>query len=265
MPGMGGASYIQVPVAYVNPANGAAQVYREAAFGSGIVAYTLIDPLQVPGAAVVPGNITVKTFQGDIIASLGGILQEALNGNVAAGPTINLVAGTAPAGTVGQPGYFPGYTGNINLGQSGVIGGTVNATANGNISGLVISRQNSDINAAQNFSGAVLSGGSANVSGGGTVSGIIVGVTGATVTGASGVSAQVLSQNANVGGVAQNTLGATAAATSTSQSAAGQATSDAKQEVASNDNGADDEEKKKRKLQTLMQKTKRVTVILPKS
>jgi len=154
--GNGGASYIQVPVAYVNPANGAAQVYREAAFGSGIVAYTLVNPSGIPNSASVPGNITVKTFRGDIIASLGGILQEALNGNVAAGPTINLVAGTAPSGTVGQPDYSPGYAGNIDLGQSGVIGGTVNAHAykdangnGGNINGLVISRQNSDIVAAQ--------------------------------------------------------------------------------------------------------------------
>jgi len=262
--GNGGASYIQVPVAYVNPANGEAAVYREAVFGSGIVADTLIDPSQVPNSAVVPGNITVKTPQGDIIADLGGILQEALNGNVSAGPTITLVAGTPPSGTLGQPGYSPGYAGNIDLGQSGVIGGTVNATANGNITGLVISRQNSDINAAQNFSGAVLSGGSANVSGGGSVSGVIVGVSGATVTGAGGVSAQVLSQNANVGGVAQNTLGATATATATSQSAAGQASSDSKQQLASNDTGADDDEKKKKKMQPLMRRIKRVTVILPR-
>ncbi len=268
--GDGGAAYIQVPVAYVDPADGEAQVYREAVFGSGIVADTLIDPSQVPDSAVIPGNVTVETFQGDINANLGGILQEALDGNVSAGPTITLVAGTASSGTFGQPGYSPGYGGNINLGQAGAIGGTVNATAygtqpNGNINGLVISRQNSDINAAQNFSGAVLSGGSANVSGGGTVSGIIVGVTGANVTGAGGVSAQVLSQNANVGGVAQNTLGATATATATSQSASGQASSDSKQELASNETGTDDDEKKKQKMHPLIRRIKRVTVILPKT
>ena len=210
----------------------------------------------------------METPRGDIIASLGGILQEALNGNVSSGPTITLTAGTPASDT------SPGYAGNINLGDSGVIGGTVNATAykdangnGGNITGLVISRQNSDINAAQNFNGTVLSGGSATVSGGGTVSGIIVGVSGATVSSgvANGVSANVISQNANVGGVAQNTLGATASATSTSQSAAQQASNDAKQQVASNNSGDDDDDKKKKKGLPLLHRIKRVTVLLPKA
>src|SRR5436189_59108 len=84
-------------------------------------------------------------------------MPEALNGNVSAGPTVTLTAGTPPSGTEGQPDYSPGFQGNIDLGDSGVIGGTINATANGNIKGLVISRQNSTINAAQSFSGTVLS------------------------------------------------------------------------------------------------------------
>ena len=261
--GSGGATYIGVPVSYVDPVTGLAGLYREAVYGSGIVANTLVDTLLVPGSAKVPGNITVETPQGNIVASQGGILQEALNGNISAGPTITLVAGTPPSGTLGQPDYTPGYAGNVDLGDSGVIGGTVNVTANGNITGLVISRQNSDIVAAQNFSGTVLSGGSANVSGGGSVSGTIVGVVSATVSGGGGVTAQVLSQNANVGGAAANTLGATATATSTSQSAANQANNDTKTEVASTDNS--DEDQKKKKVLPLIQRVKRVTVILPKS
>ena len=75
----------------------------------------------------VPGDITVLAPRGNISASLGGILQEALDGSITAGPTIDLVAGTlaTPAsGTPGQPGYSPGspgYAGNIDLGNSGVI------------------------------------------------------------------------------------------------------------------------------------------------
>jgi hypothetical protein len=254
--GNGGATYNGVGVSYVDPVSGTAGFYAENVYGSGIVANTLINPSAVPGGATVPGNITVLTPQGDIIASLGGILQEALNGDVSAGPTITLVAGTPPSGG------SPGYTGNIDLGKSGVIGGTVNITANGNITGLVISRQNSNIQAAQNFSGAVLSGGSADVSGGGTVSGVIVGVGGASVSGGS-VSATVLSQNASVnGGASQSTLGSSASATSTSQSAAQQASSDSKQ-LASSDTDTSDDDKKKLK-KPLLRKLSRVTVLLPK-
>jgi filamentous hemagglutinin family protein len=263
--GSGGATYNGVGVSYVNPATGLSGYYTEYVFGSGIVANTLINPSAVPGGATVPGNITVLTPQGDINASLGGILQEALNGNVSAGPTITLTAGTPASGTPGSPGYSPGYGGNINLGDSGVIGGTVNAAAygsapKGNITGLVISRQNSNISAAQNFSGTVLSGGSADVSGGGSVSGTIVGVGGANVSGGS-VTATVLSQNASVnGGLSQSTLGSSATASSTSQSAANQASSENKQ-LASTDTDTSDDDKKKLKKPAL-RKVSRVTVIL---
>jgi filamentous hemagglutinin family protein len=251
--GSGGATFNGVGVSYVDPVTKLPGYYTEDVFGSGIVANTL----------VVPGNITVETPRGDIIANLGGIVQEALNGNISAGPTITLTAGTPASGTPGTSGYIPGFTGNINLGDSGVIGGTVNATANGNITGLVISRQNSNINAAQNFSGTVLSGGSADVSGGGSVSGTIVGVGGASVSGGS-VSATVLSQNASVnGGASQSTLGSSANATSTSQSAAQQANSNSEQ-LASNDDSDDDANKKKGKP-ALARHIKRVTVILPKA
>src|SRR5207245_2438388 len=107
-----------------------------------------------------------------ITANQGGILQSVLNGNLLPGPKITLVAGTRPdAGPVAYPG-------NIALGDSGVIGGTVNLDANGDITGLIISRQDSTINAAQSFSGTVLSGGTANLAAGGSVSGTIIGIGG---------------------------------------------------------------------------------------
>jgi len=259
--GSGGATFNGVGVSYVNPTTGRAGFYAEDVYGSGIVANTLVTPpagvLLPPGSASIPGNITVKTPQGNITASLGGILQEALNGNISGGPTINLVAGTPPSGN------SAGHTGNIDLGTSGVIGGTINITANGNVTGLVISRQNSNINAAQNFNGTVLSGGSADVSGGGSVSGTIVGVGGANVSGGSGVTAVVLGQNVSVnGGAAQSTLGTTAAATTTSQAAANQSNNDTKQQLASNDDSSDDDKKKKKPR---LQHIKRVTVLLPKT
>lgn len=266
--GAGGDTTTGVEATFVNPATKKADNYQEIVFGSGIVANTYIIPpkstILPPNAAKLPGNITIKTPQGNITSQLGGITQVALDGTTTGGPTITLEAGTFPTGTIGQPGYSPGYPGNIELGQSGgVIGGTINASANGDIQGAIISRQNSNVQAAQNFSGAVVAGGGANVSGGGTVSGVIVGVGGASVSGGS-VSAEVLGQNVSVnGGAAQSTLGSSASATSTSQSAAQQSSNDTKQELA--DNSGSDDEKKKKKTLPLMQRVKRVTVILPKA
>jgi len=261
--GNGGSDLNTVDDFYVNPVTGQAADYREDVFGSGIVAETLVPPLPgeslPPDATTVPGNITVETPEGDIVAGTGGILQEALDGSITAGPTINLTAGTPASGTPGQPGYSPGYVGNIDLSDSGVIGGTVNLTANGNISGLVISRQNSTVTAAQNFTGTLLSGGTANVSGGGTVAGTIIGVGGANVSGAGGITASVLAQNANVGGKSADTLGSQTTATSSTQSAAQQANSQA-QQVAST--GTDQDEEKKKKKKPLIQHVGRVTVIL---
>jgi filamentous hemagglutinin family protein len=247
-----------VVVTYVNSA-GQADYYAEQVYGSGIVAFTLISPSVVPGSPRVPGNITVTTPQGDIVATLGGILQEALNGNIAGGPTVTLTAGTFPPGNPNNPDNLPEHAGNINLGQSGVIGGTVNLSANGNISGVIISRQNSSVNAEQNFNGTLLSGGAADVSAGGSVSGTVVGVGGASVSGST-VSAAVLGQNVSVnGGAATSTLGSSANATSSSQSASQQASQSADQQVANTDNGDDDQNKKKKPL---IQKTSRVTVLL---
>jgi filamentous hemagglutinin family protein len=260
--GSGAANQIQVGLSYVDPATGQAQLYSEAVFGSGIVANTLVHPDQVPGSSSLPGDITVLTPRGSIFASQGGILQEALNGNFAGGPTVTLVAGTKPS----SPGANDGYIGNIDLGTSGVIGGTVNADASGDIIGLVISRQSSTINAAGTFSGTVLSGGAANLSAG-SISGssTIIGVGGVSISGSLGSGAQVLGQNVSVnGGTAQSTLGTTAAASTTSQSAANTATSDAEKQVASNDNSDEDDKKKKGKGgPALSHRVGRVTVLLP--
>ena len=246
----GSGGNVSIPInVFSAKANLASQPFEQV-YANGIAALTLVNASQVPDSATVPGNITVKTLQGNIYASQGGILQEALNGNISAGPTITLEAGSKDQG----------YAGNIDLGNSGVIGGTVNLSANGNITGLVISRQNSTVNAAQSFSGTVLSGGTANLSAGGTVSGTVIGVGGVSAAGAGGVTASLLGQNVSVnGGAAASTLGTSATATSTSQSAAGTASDAAKQQVAT-DTTEDDDLKKKKKPQ--IHKISRVTVLL---
>ena len=258
--GSGSDDLNTVDVVYNSPD----EPYQEDVFGSGIVANTLVPALPgqafPPDAAKVPGNITVLTPQGDIIAGAAGIVQEALDGTLTPGPTVTLQAGTFPTGTPGTAGYSPGYTGNIDSPNSDIIGGSVNVSANGNINiGKVVSRQNSSIHAAQNFTGTVLSGGSANVAAGGSVAGTIVGVGGVNVSGGD-VSASLLGQNVNVnGGASQDTLGSSAAATSATQSAAQQASTQSQQQVALDQTTQDDDKKKKK---TQIRKIGRVTVIL---
>jgi filamentous hemagglutinin family protein len=255
----GSGGRVSIPINVFSPRYRNPNTPFEYVYANGIVAETLVSAGQMPGSAQVPGDITIETPRGDILASQGGILQEALNGNISSGPTVTLAAGTAPSeGSAGYPG-------NIDLGNSGVIGGTVNLKANGNITGLVVSRQNSTVQAAQSFTGTVLSGGSANLSAGGTVSGAVIGIGGVNASGAGGVSATLLGQNVSVnGGAAQSTLGTTAAPTASSQAAAQQSSSDTAQQVAGNAPGGSDE-KKKKKAQPLLRRVKRVTVILPKS
>jgi hypothetical protein len=261
--GSGGNTYVDVPL--VGPAslpgwtpNNAPNNYflDYQIYGSGIVATSLPQSYQPSGLDILPGNITVKTPRGDIVSSDAGILQYAQDGSTAGGPTITLEAGT-PA----QNGN-PAISGNIDLGHSGIIGGTVNLTAQGNITGLVISRQDSSINSAGNFSGTLLSAGSANVSAGGSVSGTIIGVTGANVTGSSLSGLSVLSQNANANGTKSDSLGTSATGSDAGNSAAGANSQEAARQVASNDT-EDDEKKKKdgKGGQGLVRRNSRVRIL----
>ena len=260
----GSGGDVAIPVNVFSPQAGFLNQPFEYVYANGIVAQTLVNASQVPDSATVPGNITVLTPQGSIFASQGGILQEALNGNVSAGPTIDLEAGTPGPDGFGSS-DTPVYVGDINLGDSGVIGGTVNVKATGTITGLVISRQNSDVTAPTVGSLTVLAGGTANVSAQNSGSGSGITIIGGQGVNASGIGsgATLLGQNVSVnGGAAQSTLGSSATATSTSQSAAGTASNDAKQQVASDNSEDDDQNKKKHPT---LQRMKRVTVILPKA
>jgi hypothetical protein len=262
--GNGANSVLVVPVIRLDPATGlfiSDSMANPRPFGSGIMAISPTAQYQAAGSSGLPGNITVETPQGDIVSTLGGIQQFALNGSIAGGPTISLTAGTSASGG------SPGHAGNIDLGSGGVIGGTINITAQGSISGLIVSRQNANINAAQSFSGTLLSGGTANVTAtAGSVSGTVIGIGGVNASGGAGITAAVLGQNVSIGGgVAQSTLGTTAAATSTSQAAAQQANADNQQQLAKDTTQDDDEKKKKAKAPVLTRRVGRVTVILPKA
>jgi filamentous hemagglutinin family protein len=262
--GNGANSTLVIPVIYTDPATGqpaSGTIENPKPFGSGILAVAPGSEWLATGASGLPGNITVETPHGSIISTLGGIQQYALNGSIAGGPTITLSAGTpASSGS-------PAYPGDVDLGNGGVIGGTIDITAQGSISGLIISRQNSVIQAAQSFSGTLLSGGSASVSAtAGGISGTIVGIAGVSASGGGPVTAALLGQNVSVGGgPAQSTLGATAAPTTTSQAAAQQASTESEKQTALPDTSSDDDQKKKRaaKPPVLTKRVGRVTVVLP--
>ncbi|HLH52081.1 MAG TPA: filamentous hemagglutinin N-terminal domain-containing protein [Verrucomicrobiae bacterium] len=255
--GSGGNVYVNVQLVSKDPVTGEARTSEDQIYGSGIVAVSLPASLQTPGGNPLPGNITVETPRGNILSTSAGILQLALDGNAGSGPTVTLVAGTAATKD------SPAIPGNIILGDSGLIGGTVNLTAQGDIRGVIVSRQNSTINAAQNFSGALLSAGSANIAAGGAVSGTIIGVSGVSASGGR-VDASLLSQNVSVGGgQSQSTLGSSASATAASQSAAQQSSSDARQQLAQDTSAQDEEARKRGKLPVLTRRVGRVTVILP--
>jgi len=257
--GSGGTSYVSVPIVRNDPKTGLPSVKTTFIYGSGIVAVSLTKDLQTPGGNPLPGDITVETPRGDIMSTTAGILQLPLDGNLAPGPTITLTAGTKPSTT------SAGYVGNIDLGDSGVIGGTINMTAQGNINGLIISRQDSVIQAAQNFAGTLLSAGSANVSAGGNVGGTIIGISGVGVSGGS-VSAALMSQNVAVGGgPSQNTLAGSSAPSATSAAAAQQANNDTQQKAALPETDTDDKKNPQKKKPTLVRRSSRVTVILPRS
>ena len=222
-------------------------------YGSGILAEFPIQKYQWPGGKTQPGNITVLTPNGNIISSRGGISQFALNNSIGGQPYVSLTAGTT-----GKPATDD--QGNIILGQGGVVGGTINITAEGKVEGLIVSQHDANINAAQSFSGTVLSGGAANFSGAGSISGTVVGIGGINTGSASLGSVSLLTQNLSGGGVSGvSTLGTSSAATAASQAAA-QQSSQASEQVASGN--TDDEDDKKKKKKPEIRKVSRVTVIL---
>jgi len=243
-------------------------------FGSGILAIAPSLQFQIPGNNGIPGDIYVTTPNGDIISTLGGISQFALNANVGAGPVVSLTAGTKgvtyiqdPSGTLKDTAGHIYYglivngvfkpEGNIDLGKGGVLGGEVDLGAQGNIAGLIVSRQNTTVTAQQNVEVTVVSGGNAAVSGGSSVGGDIIANGNASVSGSDSGLAVFGESTSGSAGVA-NSLG-TASASSSSQSAASQTSKEA---LTTTDTSGNDLDNKK-KGQSVDLKVKRVTVILP--
>jgi filamentous hemagglutinin family protein len=252
--GSGGA--VAIPVNVFSPLYANPKTPFEYVYANGIVAETLVNPSTVPGAAVMPGDITVLTPQGDIIASAGGILQQSFDANAASFPsTVTLQAGTPGAGGFGSSDPAL-YLGNIDVDPAGVIGINVDLKATGVIKGLIV---------AVNFVHVL----------GDLGPGLILGKSidyhqtgpgdgpGPTIIGTKSVSGD--------GGITPTDIiapgsAAPVTATAASQSAAQQSSSDVAQTVASNKTDDDEDEKKKsKKTQPLLKHIKRVTVILPQA
>jgi filamentous hemagglutinin family protein len=227
-----------------------------APYGSGIIAILPTPKYQTPGGNTDPGNITVETPNGNINSTFGGISQFALNAVTGGSAIIDLIAGT--------PGIkATASQGNIDLGGP-IIGETVNVTFTGDFHGILIAQKNANVT-GQNFSGVLLAGGLGNFNLTGSLSGIAVGIGGISVSAGSSVSANLVSENVSSGGVTSSTLATSSTGTSASSSAAQQATSSTQQQMAANSSNDSDNSDNKQKKPGIMQRIKRVTVILPKS
>jgi filamentous hemagglutinin family protein len=250
--GPNGPSWVE----FGNPTSLAAIQADPSPYGSGVIAILEPAKYQTPGGMQVPGDIEIQTLNGNINSIFGGIRQFALNGVSGGSAIIDLIAGTH--------GVAPDADqGNINLGGP-IIGQTVDLDYTGNFTGILIAQENANIT-GENFSGVLLAGGTANIAASGSVSGTVVGIGGINATGGGTVTANLVSENVSANGATTSTLATSSTGTSASSSAAQQATSSAQQQMAANSSNDSDNSDNKKKKPGLMQRIKRVTVILPKS
>jgi filamentous hemagglutinin family protein len=244
-----------------NPSTGKIQyvveTYAPTIPGSGILATTFPPPLgvQFPNEPVPVGNITVKTPRGDIIASAGGIVQLGLNNVPSDNGTVTLIAGTP-----NLAGGAPLYTGSIDASGSGVIGNNVDLQATGGVIGTVVAQQNLNVNAGQSVNVVAIAGGNVAISAGGSVSGTIIGVGGISASGSS-IDASLLSQNVSASGAVSGQVGFGAVNVAGATSQAAGSDDQSKNAIATTDTSLLDDQKNKKR--PTLNKTGRVTVVLP--
>ena len=245
--GSGGLGSVLLFRTSIDPVTGLVTINTTSIPGSGILATTL------PGGQSRLGNIHIEAKDGSVIADKGGVLQLSFNGvkeNDSA--TIDITAS----------GHKTDATkGNIEAKNSGIIGGNVNLKADGDITGLVVAKQDINIDSKGNVSVTALAQGNASVSG--------ASISGSTIVGGESVSASAasISDSALVSGSVsssgtqsgvQSGVGTTAAATATKVS------DDAEKTVASTKKDDEEEDPKKKKKPIQLARTSgRVTVILP--
>ncbi|MGA2557038.1 MAG: hypothetical protein ABSG04_12275, partial [Verrucomicrobiota bacterium] len=261
--GTGGNGEVLVHKPYLD-ASGHVELLNEVIPGSGILA-TSFPQLVYDQTSSQVGNITVETPKGDIVASQGGISQLALGPVAHNDATITLAAGTKNADGSAA------YVGNVDASGSGVVGGQVNITATGNISGLVVASVEANVSALNNVSATVLSQGGATVSAGGTASGTVMATGSVSVSGGTAdVMAAFGGGGVTTSGMVSGPAGPAAPVGSNSGSTAAttqQVTTStlSNPDLAANDNNSadDNDPLKRRRKSQLMEYVGRVTVLLP--
>ena len=205
---------------------------------SGIISLALGD------TSASPGNITIDAVKGNFVANKGGVFQAALNG-LPLRSAINITAG-----------------GDVDAGDSGVVGGSVSASAGGQLKGNFFGAGAVTLTAQQSISanaiGQTVSASSAQGNVSGTIIGGAVNVAGATV------DATVISATANVSGNSSAAQVGTQAAVGNVGPARSEQSAEQTVARASNKTDGDDDERKRRLGgPKLMRTVGRVTVILP--
>ncbi len=243
---------------------------------SGILALTFPDRFSTyPAPVATLGNILVEAPNGNINANAAGILQIPLNtvsypdANIAILAGYELLDGLANLLTAGnlpvtddawlQALHPVSEDRNIDASGSGIIASNARLEASGEVDGLIFARNNINISAQQNINVTALGQGNVNVSSAsGTISGTIVGVGGVSASGES-IQAALISANVSGATSGQSGLGQANAAGATSQSI--QSENIVKTTDSTGDQ--DDQLKKKGKAAATVQKSGRVTVLLP--
>lgn len=192
------------------------------------------------------GNLTIEAA-GSILANFGGVRQAAFGGS-SGSAIVRLKAGL-----------------DILAGLSGIIGENIVLDAGRRIEGLVVAKQNLNIESRQGVNVLAVAGGAASVSSGGDVAGRIASGTSISVD-ASSVSGSLIAHNVSTGSADASTASVGVQATSTARSEKLAAETP---EAAANSRRSTDEEEeeaRKRKAQNpLSSRTSgRVTIILPK-
>jgi filamentous hemagglutinin family protein len=150
---------------------------------------------------------------------------------------------------------------NIDANDSGVIGREIYLDATGNITGVFVGHDVS-LNSLQNVTATVLASGTATVNAVGDITGEFIGIQGITADGGSG-DPTLLSQNVNDGGLTPTQTGFAPGTTANATSQGMASDNSASLAKNADTTATDDDEKKKGKQAVLVQKTGRVTVLLP--
>src|SRR5262249_39836069 len=146
--GSGGSGFVSLQALELDPVTHQLFTIPATIPGSGILATTLV------GSRASLGDITVKTPEGSINASLGGIIQIAFNGNGTRDAFIDLSAGH-----------------DINASGSGIIGSNIKLQADGDITGVIVGSGQVDINSQHDVDVTAFGGGGISISAVGEVSG----------------------------------------------------------------------------------------------